>query len=101
MGDANLVIDSLKFTGDGYQIKCQVGQGNPENLSIDFGILNAQGTRTGVMQNLANKTLYSETIIFTDKIPTGMLDFELSISYEVPLPGPWIITWSPPDSPAP
>lgn len=88
----NYVIDSVEVIKDGYLFKYH-SVDTPEGMSLGIDILGSFPRWEDVRQITAAE--YSHNLIFPDRLPTGQLTLELTLSEFIPLQGPWMLTWTP------
>lgn len=97
LGNYEYVMDSVEAVENGYLFRYHSGKDVPEGVSPMFNIIgHTPEQNQGVLINKENVVEYSEKLIFSPPLPTGLLTVEMSNMEEVPLQGPWTLTWSPP-----
>jgi hypothetical protein len=91
------VIDSVEVIENGYLFKYHAGNDVPQDsLSLSIAGYSPEQDNSRAVQK-ETVTEYSKDLIYSTPFPTGQLTVELTVTETVPLPGPWTLTWTPPD----
>jgi len=91
------VIDSVEVIENGYLFKYHAGNDVPQDsLALSIGGYSPEQDNGRAVQKEI-LTEYSKDLIYSTPFPTGQLTVELTVTETVPLPGPWTLTWTPPD----
>jgi hypothetical protein len=84
---------------DGYLFRFHSGTDVPEGTSFLLDIVGSsqeRGPAAGEEDRRPKDIVkYSQNITYLVPSPTGQLTVELSLFEEVPLQGPWTLTWTP------
>jgi hypothetical protein len=99
LGDKNFVIESVTVLEKGYKFTLSSEiPGECCSFSFKIRLLDVPSEATinsseGI--NLIDKSIFIETIGYDFAPPTGPVNVEIQLLENVPLPGPWTLTWSP------
>ncbi len=97
LGNDEYVMDSVEVIENGYLFKYHSGTDVPEGVSPMFNLIGYTAEQDhSELINGQTMVKYSERLLYAPSLPTGQLPVELTAMETVPLPGPWILTWSPP-----
>jgi hypothetical protein len=100
LGRYDYVMDSVEMIEDGYVIRFHSGVDVPEGTSFILDIVESSQERgpTSGEEDRRPKTevKYSQSITYLVPPPTGQLTVELTLFENIPLQGPWKLTWIPP-----
>jgi hypothetical protein len=92
------VMDSVEVIKDGYLFKYHSGIDVPEGVSLDINIVGSSLEGSSSQVNGGNTVVeYSGSLTYSVQ-PTGPLIVELTLSETVPLQGPWVLMWMPPNT---
>jgi hypothetical protein len=92
------VIDSVEVIKDGYRFNYHSGTDVPEGVSLQIIIIGSSPEQgSGKAINRKSVVTYFDSFTYSDSLPTGQLTVELTLSETVPLQGPWILSWMPPN----
>jgi hypothetical protein len=100
LGEYEFVIDSVKMLEDGYSFTFHSGPDVPEGVSFSFDIIDSSSNRGDASAQVirsGNKVKYIENVAYLAPLPTGQLTVELMLFQTVPLHGPWVLVWTPPN----
>lgn len=101
LGRYDYVVDSAQMLKDGYDFKFHSGTEVPEGTSFILDIVGSSQERGPTAgsedRRPRDRVNYSQNITYLVPPPTGKLTVELMLFETVPLQGPWILTWTPPD----
>jgi hypothetical protein len=97
LGNYQYVLDSVTVIENGYLFRYHSGKDAPEGTSLAFNILGHTSTQDSSSVNSAAAAVeYSETLTFASPLPASVLTVDLTSMESSPLPGPWVLTWTPP-----
>ena len=100
LGRYDYVMDSVEMIKDGYVFRFHSGTDVPEGTSfmLDIPASSRELGPTAGEEDRRPKDIvkYSQNITYLDPPPTGKLTVELTLFENIPLPGPWKLTWTPP-----
>jgi hypothetical protein len=94
------VVDSVEMIKDGYTFRIHFGVDVPWDASVSFEIVGSSLKRgpASAQEESRDKTIvkYLETITYLVPPPTGQLTVKMTLFENIPLQGPWTLTWMPP-----
>lgn len=101
-GEDEYIIDQVEMIKNGYEVKWHSGNDLSSNASFSLSIqdtsLSKEGRTSGIEDHKKNRVDYTQNYLTDETLPTGSLTFELTRYQIVPLQGPWILLWTPPDA---
>ena len=101
-GGDEYIIDQVEMLKNGYEVKWHSGNDLPSNASFGLYIQDTspskEGRTSGIEDHKKNRVDYTQNYLTDETLPTGLLTFELTRYQIVPLQGPWILLWTPPDA---
>jgi hypothetical protein len=103
LGKYEFVADSVEMIENGYLFRFHSGTDVPEGTSFILDIVGSSQERGPSAQEEDRRpkdvVKYSQNITYLVPPPSGHLTVELMLFENVPLHGPWTLTWSPPKQP--
>lgn len=101
-GRNEYTIDQVEMIKNGYEVKWHSGNILPNGTSFGLSIQglspSKEGRTLGIEDHKKNRVDYTQNYLTDETLPTGLLTFELTRYQIVPLQGPWILLWTPPDA---
>ena len=101
LGGYDYIIDQVEMLEKGYLVKWHSGIDVPEGTSFRLSIQNLSPSTTdgtwGMEDRKRDRVNYAKNFLTDEPVPSGILNFELTLYQTIPLSGPWTISWMPPN----
>jgi hypothetical protein len=99
LGKYDCFIDSVEVIKDGYLFKYHSGIDVPEGVWLSANIVGSSPeTDSSEVYGGKAGVEYSQRLTYLAPLPTGQLIMELTSFETVPLQGPWVLIWTPPNT---